>query len=207
MKNFLPGEALSWVSRLLCLCTMVLVIPSLGWAQAALQCPPYSPPAGPNLVLNPDFETVGPCGAVTQWAMGNGNCGTNSAALNWNIHSSNQQTFIATAWVQTSLPIGGQAKMLRIVAKGNESGVWQTLPAGLTKVMATAWVNVRRGHVVMQATAGTTGPNSWNSKMNEWEELRVCTDGTVPVDTILVYTEDPTGGDFLVDRIEVKAIN
>jgi hypothetical protein len=40
--------------------------------------------------------------------------------------------------------------------------------------------------------------------MKEWELLRVCSDGTVPVDTFLVYNEDPTGGDFDIDRVEVK---
>lgn len=195
------------VLEMLCICSVALTLQSSLWAQAALTCPAYTPPAGPNLALNPDFETVGPCGSTTHWVMGNGNCGTNSAALNWTIHSSNTQTAVSTYWVNTALPIGGQTKMLRIIAAGNESGVFQLLPVGPTAVMVSVWVYVRRGHVALQATAGNTGPTSWNIKKNQWEELRVCTDGTVPVDTVVIYNEDPAGGDFLVDRVEATAIN
>lgn len=94
--------------------------------------------------------------------------------------------------------------MLRIHSGGAEGGVFQSLGQGTNKVVASAWVYVRQGHVVMQATGGLTGPSSWNTKMKEWELLRVCSDGTVPVDTFLVYNEDPTGGDFDIDRVEVK---
>jgi hypothetical protein len=138
--------------------------------------------------------------------MGNGNCGLASAALDWNTHSSNQGALIVTQQFASTLPIGGQTKMVHIAARGNEAGVWQSLPAGLTQVMVSAWVNVRRGHVVLQATAGNTGPASWNIKTNEWELLRVCTDGTVPVDTIVIYNEDPSGGDFFVDRVEAYSL-
>jgi hypothetical protein len=195
----------NWVSQL-CLSVLVTATPLSLFGQAAVTCPAYSP-AGPNVALNPDFETVGPCGASTVWNMGNGACGTNSAASNWSIHSSNTGTAIATYQVQTTLPIGGLTKMLRIIARGNESGVWQPLPAGMTAVMVSAWIYTRRGHVVLQATGGNTGPSAWNAKTNEWEELRVCTNGIVPVDTIVIYNEDPAGGDFLVDRVEARAIN
>lgn len=181
-------------------------IPNTLWGQAAVSCPSYTP-AGPNVAINPDFETVGPCGTSTYWQLGNGNCGVNSAAANWTIHSSNSSTLVATYQVQTSLPIGGLTKMLRIIARGNESGVYQSLPAGLTAVMVSVWVKVKTGHVVLQANGGVTGPNAWNAKTNEWEELRICTNGLVPVDTIVIYNEDPAGGDFQIDRVEARAIN
>lgn len=206
VSTWVRSHSIRLAQRTLCLCVIAATIPHSLWGQAAVSCPAYSP-AGPNVALNPDFEAVGPCGTSTFWLMGNGPCGINSAALNWSIHSSNTGTLVATYQLQSSLPIGGLAKMLRIIARGNESGVWQPLPAGMTSVMLSAWVYVRKGHVVLQANGGTSGPNAWNAKMNEWEQLRICTNGLVPVDTIVIYNEDPAGGDFLVDRVEARQIN
>ncbi|HEY7096623.1 MAG TPA: hypothetical protein VH437_07865 [Terriglobales bacterium] len=187
--------------------TLTLAMPCYLAAQANPTCPPFTPPPDPNLLVNPDFNTVGPCGTHTAWKMGNSTCPsdpTASAAANWTIHSDNFGNLIRTALVTSTLPIGGGARMLRIHSDGSESGVFQTLPIGLTKVVGSAWVYVRKGHVVMQATAGLSGPSSWSTKTKEWELLRVCTDGFVPVDTFLVYNEDPAGSDFDVDRVEVK---
>ena len=92
--------------------------------------------------------------------------------------------------------------MIRIVAKGNESGIWQPLTPPGTAVMLTAWVFVRSGHLAMQSSAGLTGPYAWNDKLNEWEELRICTNGTVPVDNIVIYNQDPNGGDFLIGFVK-----
>jgi hypothetical protein len=72
--------------------------------------------------------------------------------------------------------------------------------------MPTAWVKVLRGHVVMQTNAGVIGPNAWTTKIGEWEQLRICTNGTVPIDMFLVWNEDPAGGDFYVDRVDVRVI-
>ena len=203
MKNRLNGRTLATV---LCLVVLAITVPGCVWAQAATSCPAFTPPSGANLLLNPGLETVGPCGPFTVWAAGNGNCGVNSAALNWTIHSSNQQTQVITRLVNSTDPIGGQAKMLHITAKGNESGIFQLMPTGLTTVMVTAWVYVRSGHVVLQASGGNTGPSSWNSVKNQWEQLRVCTDGTVPADSTWVVNEDPAGGDFFVDNISAYSV-
>ena len=72
--------------------------------------------------------------------------------------------------------------------------------------MFQVWVYVRKGHVAIQANGGTTGPAAWSAKTNQWEELRVCTDGTVPVDIFLIYNEDPGGGNFYVDRAEIRQL-
>jgi hypothetical protein len=182
-------------------------------AQCPNSCPPYTPPNGPNLLQNPDFDTVGPCGTFTWWWQGSSGCAANplsSAAQAWNVHSSNQGDYISIQMVPSTLPIGGSPRMLHIVQRqGGEGGIYQVLPLGLTKVMASAWVFVRRGHVVLQANGGATGPSSWNSKYGEWELLRVCVDtanGT-PINWFIVWNEDPNGADFDVDRAEVKVIN
>jgi hypothetical protein len=193
----------------LCVLLVSIVSPTGLAAQAAISCPPYSP-AGPNLLQNPNFNTVGPCGTFTWWENGNGNCAidlTASAANKWTTHSDNYGSMIRTYIQPSTLPIGGSPRMLHILSAGGEAGVYQLLPRGLTKIMASAWVFVRKGHVVMQSNGGTTGPNSWNSKWNQWELLRTCTDGTVPVDMFLVYNENGAGSDFDVDRVEVRVIN
>lgn len=178
-------------------------------AQSAVACPPLNAP-GPNLLQNPDLETVGPCGTFTWWQMGVGSCLGNvtaSAAQGWTTHSSNQGALIKTTLLQSALPLGGLTKMLHVVTAGNEGGVFQQAPAGLTKIMVSAWVYVRTGHVLLLANANNTGPVSWNSKFNEWELLRVCTDGTVPINLISVVNEDVAGSDYFLDRLELRVIN
>jgi hypothetical protein len=176
------------------------------YAQCGIACPPFTPPTGPNLLTNPDFEIAGAC-PFTWWFQGNGNCGTNAAVQGWNIHSSNSGAAVVTTLMPTTLPLGGGTKMIHIITGGNEGGIWQQLPAGLTKVTASAWVFVRRGHVVMQSNGGNTGPSSWSTTTNQWEFLRVCTDGSVPVNMFIVYNEDPAGSDFFVDRVNVQVAN
>jgi hypothetical protein len=182
-------------------------------AQCVNSCPPYSPPTGPNLLKNPDFDVVGPCGAFTWSSQANSGCPSNpssSAAADWTTHTSNSGDYISTQMVPSTLPIGGGSRMLRVLQRqGNEGGIYQPLPPGLTKVVASAWVFVRRGRVILQANGGATGPSSFNSKYGEWEQLRVCVDianGT-PINWFLVYNQDLAGGDFDVDRVEVKVIN
>lgn len=163
-------------------------------AQAALSCPPYTPPAGPNLLRNTDFEQAGPCGVATWWLSPiQNNCGVRSAAGDWFIHTGKKLDSVATSLVPSALPIGGGGRMVSIQAAGVESGIWQAPPAGLKKVMASAWVFVRSGHVVMGVQAVTAGPYSWSTKTKEWELLRVCTDGSVPVDWFFIYNWAPAG--------------
>ena len=132
----------TWLSVISAVATMWVSHGQLA-AQCGVSCPPYTPPSGPNLLANPDFDFVGPCGTATWWVSGGGSCLsdlTASAAKGWTIHSSNGGDMVRTYLVASTLPIGGGARMLHILTGGNEGGVWQRLPNGLTKVMATAWV-------------------------------------------------------------------
>ncbi len=178
-------------------------------AQANLWCPAYSV-QGVNLAQNPTFDTVGPCGTSTWYAQGMSGCPQSpsaSAAAGWTMHTSNNLDYISTQMVPSTLCIGGGSRMLHVMQRaGNEGGIYQPLPANLTKVMVSAWVYVRRGHIELQAQGGTAGPVSWNTKYNEWELLRVCVYST-PANLVVIYNQDLNGADFDVDRVEVNVIN
>jgi hypothetical protein len=64
-------------------------------------------------------------------------------------------------------------------------------------------VFVMSGQVALQPNGSNVGPVAWSTKHNEWEQLRVCTDGTVDVGPLVIYNEDLAGGEFFVDRVEV----
>ena len=205
MITFNPG--LCGRSALSILLVTSIVTPAQLAAQAAASCPGYALPVGPNLLRNPDFDIVGLCGPFTWWLGPNQNlCGFNSAVRNWTAHTDNAGHPVWTTQLPSTLPIGGGARMIRIQAQGAESGIYQPLPAGLTKVIATAWVYVRSGRVVLGIQNMAIGPFAWSTKTNQWEQLRICTNGVVPVESFFVYNEDPAGGDFDIDRVELKVI-
>jgi hypothetical protein len=180
---------------------------------AATTCPPFSFTNTVNLAQNPSFEVVGvngnpsncpaPCTTMTE-----------SAASRWTIHSSNQGAAVSTRLEALSTlgqrmepygtdPTPGRV-MLHITAGGNEGGVYQILSAPQPKMMFQVWVYVRKGHVAVQPNGGNLGPGAWSTKLNQWEELRACTDGTVVADSLVIYNEDPAGGEFWVDRAEAR---
>lgn len=125
---------------LTCSMALAILLPVRLAAQCSVACPPYSVPPGPNLLKNPDFEVIGPCGSFAWITNGPGNCNFNSAAAGWKLHGDNF------------------------------------------------------GHPVRSYQVGpSTLP-------------RVCTDGSIPVDMFVVDNQDPTGGDFYIDRAEVKSV-
>jgi hypothetical protein len=172
-------------------------------AAAATQCPPYSFANNINLAKNPSFEVAGPNGPSTTWQAGGPN-NPPSAANNWLMHSSNQSATVSSKLEPTNVPGGSGGKMLHFIAGGNEGGVYQRQDTAPAKLMFSVWVFVKSGHLAIQANAGTSGPSAWSTKHNEWEQLRVCTDGTVPTGYFAIWNEDPNGGDFFVDRAEVR---
>jgi hypothetical protein len=182
---------------------------------AATICPPFNFITAINHADNPSFETVGsngnpsicaaPCVAPQE-----------SAADQWTIHSDNFGAAVSTRLEPLSVldprrePFGtdpkAQKRMLHIIAGGGEGGVYQRHRTSPARLMFQVWVYVHSGHVVVQANGGNLGPAAWSTKKDQWEELRVCTDGTVPTDVLVVYNEDPAGGDFFIDRAEAREI-
>jgi hypothetical protein len=200
----------------------ISILAGLSWAataqaapSAATICPPGNFITPINHADNPSFETVGangnpsicpfPCTAPQE-----------SAAANWTIHSDNFGAAVTTRLEPLSVldprrePYGTdplrQRRMLHIIPDGGEGGVYQLHRTSPARIMFQVWVYVRSGHVVVQANGGNLGPAAWSTKKNQWEELRVCTDGTVPTNLLVVYNEDPAGGNFFIDRAEAREI-
>jgi hypothetical protein len=182
-------------------------------AQCTSVCPPMSFLSNVNFAGNPDLEAAGPCGLYAWIANGGGNCilaGVPwSAAQLWRLHGDNLARPVQSWWEPSTLPIGGMVRMLHIKAQGNESGVYQpfVMPVGANSVMFSVWVKVITGHVIIGTNAMVNvGPYAWSTKTGEWEELRVCTNGS-PVNMLFIYNANLAGGEFYVDRFEVKLIN
>jgi hypothetical protein len=184
-------------------------------AQCATVCPPPGFASNQNFAGNPDFEAPGPCGPVAWIANDAGNCMLGgvawSAAQGWRLHGDNFGRLVHSSWEASTLPIGGLGRMLHIRAKGPESGIFQpfSLPPGAHSMMFSVWVKVVSGQVAIGTNSMVNvGPYAWSTKVGEWEQLRVCTNGS-PVDMLFVYNENwaTSEGEFYVDRVEVKVIN
>lgn len=190
-----------------CLATSLLLFAATAQAgsPASIYCPPIGFITG-NTAVNASFETAQagvPVGTETCWTPRAGS--TNSAAANWTMHSSNDGDKVCSTLVPSNAPGAGGGVMLKFKAGGNEGGVFQSIPTVPGKTyMFSAWVKVAKGHVAMQSSGGNTGPVSWSTKHGEWEELRVCTDSTGATDTMVIYNQDPNGGIFYVDRVELR---
>jgi hypothetical protein len=168
---------------------------------AADVCPSFGFLNDTNHALNPSFEKADRRGGV------------HSAAAKWFVHGDNQGDPVFTSLTTTTVPHGTDpgegTKMIHVESIGNESGVYQPLPAELihSKLLYSVWVNVQKGHVAIQIGSFVGGPGGWSTKHNQWEELRVCSNGNPaapPQDTVLIYNEDPAGGKFDIDRVEVR---
>jgi len=97
--------------------------------------------------------------------------------------------------------------MIHVIAGGNEGGVMQMLPQGLSKIVASVWVYVRKGYVIMQANGGPGVAYAKSTTTGRWELLQFKTDGSTPIDYFIVLNQDPLGGEFLADLASVTCIN
>ena len=172
-------------------------------AAAATNCPPFSFVNNINLAKNPSFEVAGPNGPSTTWHAG-GPDNPPSAANNWIMHSNNAQAPVSSKLEATNVPGPGGAKMLHFIASGVESGIYQRQDTAPAKLMFSVWLFVKSGHVGVATSGGTSGPAAYSTKHGEWEQLRVCTDGTVPSGFFIIWNQDANGGDFFVDRVEIR---
>jgi hypothetical protein len=187
-------------------------------AQSAPICPPMSFPDTINLAKNPSFEVAGQYGGPFKVYLGSGV--EESAALNWQVHS-NGHALVTTELLPTTVPVGtdpaglveGQKRMLHVIARGSEGGVYQIPSSPPSYAMYSVWVFVKSGQVQMGVNLTNLGPVAWSEKHNEWEELRVCTaddyhhNMKTPVNWLFIYNQDQKGGEFYVDRVELRRTN
>jgi hypothetical protein len=182
--------------------------PSTGVSGPQRDCPPTAFVNNTNLAVNPSFELGGP---PVSWPPGP--APVQSAATGWFMHTDNLGSPITSARVTTNVPGPGGTKMLHYTSGGIEGGVYQTIVNPPAKMMFSAWVRVIKGQVLLSANNGTTGPYAWTEKKatkalpnGEWEQIRVCTDGTVPTGFLVLWNEAAGGGDFYVDRVEAREL-
>lgn len=199
LPSFLPPRALALAAAAL------LASTAQAGSPASIYCPPIGFVTG-NTALNAEFENAQPgvpVGTTTCWTPRSGS--TDSAAKNWTMHSSNDGDKVCSTLVPSNAPGNNGGLMLKFKAGGNEGGVFQLIPFVPGKTyMLSAWVKVIKGQVAIQSSGGPGGPVSWSTKHGEWEQLRTCTDSTGVSDAMVIYNQDPNGGQFFVDRVELR---
>lgn len=179
-------------------------------SSAASQCPGFSI-SPTNVAINPGFELPAanvPAGEATCWQLGDA-LPAHSAAAGWQMHTSNDGARVCSRLVDSTTPGPNGRRMLAFRAGGNEGGIYQDVrrivdPA--RAYMFSAWVFVRSGKVGLSGTGSVGGPSSFSTKTGEWEQLRVCTNSRAVTDILSIYNQDPAGGTFYVDRVELREI-
>lgn len=163
-------------------------------------CPPIicSNIAHPNLLQNPSFEIAGANGSDVSHSGPLPFPFPESAAAGWGMHNDNAGCQIRTFLLPSTRPGGGR-NMIAVRAGGVETGIIQTLPSIPGPIVASVWVYVKAGHVIMQTSAGSSGPLAQSTKINEWELLQIYNDGSTPVDYFEILNQAPGGGFFYAD--------
>ncbi len=183
---------------------------AMAQSSAASQCPGFSI-SPTNVAANPGFELPAPSvpsGESTCWRNGNP-LPANAAAAGWLMHSSNDGARVCSRLVDSTAPGANGRRMLAFKAGSNEGGIYQDVRGIVDPARAymfSAWVFVRNGKVGMSGTNGVGGPASFTTKVGEWEQLRVCTNSRAVTDILTIYNQDPAGGTFFVDRVELREI-
>jgi hypothetical protein len=185
-------------------------VTAMAQSSAASQCPGFSI-SPTNVAVNPGFELPTanvPAGDSTCWQNGNP-LPANSAAAGWLMHSSNDGARVCSRLVDSTAPGPNGRRMLAFRAGSNEGGIYQDVRGIVDPARAymfSAWVFVRSGKVGMSGTNSVGGPASFTTKVGEWEQLRVCTNSRAVTDILTIYNQDPAGGTFYVDRVELREI-
>jgi IPT/TIG domain-containing protein len=173
-------------------------------------CPPLGFDAdAPNLLRNASFEETGPRGASASIFRRDGAVDTRSAAADWTMHTSNDRAQVTTEVIKSNRILGGPS-MLHITAGSNEGGVYQLFERddhGPTLVVASVWVYVRRGRVVLATgNEGVTPTHALNGTFGSWEKLTACSDGSTTNNWFVIYSTAVEGSDFYVDQAKVSRV-
>lgn len=172
------------------------------------------PPAGfdanaQNLLSNASFEGVGPRGRTVSFSGRPGADDARSAAADWTMHTSNDRANVTTELIRSTKPGGGKS-MLHVSAGSNEGGVYQAFAAdnrGPARVVASAWVFVRRGRVVIgTGNSGFITNSALSTTTGRWELLQACSDGETTNNWFVVYSTAVEGSEFFVDLASVSEV-
>lgn len=182
---------------------ITFILPIVSPARAASDddgCPPIicGNIAHPNLLSNPSFEVIGPNGPSVGWSGPLQGGYPQSAAANWYMHNDNFGCNVTTNLVRSNRP-GGGSYMMHVVAGGSESGILQLLASNPNPIVASVWVYVVPGHVVLQTSAMSGGPFAKSTKTNQWELLQLYNNGSFGVDYFSIYNKDFNGGEFYAE--------
>lgn len=174
--------------------------------------PDACPPAGfnanaQNLLRNANFEEIGPRGRRASFSGRDGADDSRSAAADWTMHTSNDRANVTTELITSTRPGGGKS-MLHVSAGSNEGGVYQAFAAdnrGPTRVVASAWVFVRRGRVVIgTGNSGFITNSALSTTTGRWELLQACSNGDTTNNWFVVYSTAVEGSEFLIDLASVS---
>jgi hypothetical protein len=125
------------------------------------------------------------------------------------MHTSNDRAQVTTEVIKSNRLVGG-ASMLHITAGSNEGGVYQLFDRddhGPTLVVASVWVYVKRGRVVLATgNEGVTPTYTLNGTFGTWEKLTACSDGNATNNWFVIYSTAVEGSDFYVDQAKVSRV-
>jgi hypothetical protein len=183
-------------------------VPTAATASGLATCPPRRVIDG-NLAENASFEDPHPEVFPGQQACShNGNpARPASAADHWFMYGSRNGTTVCSRMIESTAPSPNGSRMLRIAASSDNAGVYQKHILDPGKgYMLSAWVLVRRGKVGIRFSRAADGPTAWTTRLDEWEQLRICASGLSASESILIFNQDPGGGIFHVDGVELREI-
>ncbi len=193
----------------LTICVGVLVVivsaPSSAESVAMVMCSAMNPQnPDRNLAINSGF----------------GNCNTNaqasceqkkrkgsceplpaSSVIGWKMHSDKSGSKAISKCIPIEASEKNDNQMLKVVSKGNKSGVFMellNLKSDARRMLST-WVWVRSGQLAIALQGRNIRPASWSTKAGGWGQLRICTNEAVPTDSIVIYNQVKGGSRFEVD--------
>lgn len=191
-KNKLKDFGLSWIPRQIRMIYGDILQEPL-WSDLLV---------GSNLLKNPNFEGTEGHQSIPLKSKG---VGIASAADKWTLWN-NVEGITTTELISSSSPYGGSKTMIHVTTTGAASGLVQTfLPtdAGPVKIVASAWVFIRRGKVgIGTGNGGNTHLDVISKTTGQWEYLEA-TNGVSPANEFIIYSMSEGGAEFDVAAASV----
>ncbi|SFM14929.1 hypothetical protein [Nitrosomonas communis] len=166
--------------------------------------------SGHNPAINPDFESCKTSAQTScEGKKRKGSCESLSAfpVIGWKMHSDKSDSKDISKCVPIEVSEKNNNHMLKVVSKGNKSGVFlqlSNLKSDARRMLST-WLWIRSGQVVV-VQGRNTRPVSWGTKAVGEEWLQICTNEAALTDSIVIYNQMKRGSRFEVDRIAIRDI-